>query len=184
MGLPVEVPLRNGGVALIDQIDAPRVLARSWSKVTPTKGYNYAKASKNAEKMHRFLMGLQAGDGLVVDHVDGNGLNNCRANLRVCSPAENARNRRRCNSSSGYKGVFQENTGFAVRIGGEYLGYFKSKHVAALVYNDTAQKRFGEFAALNVVDAHACRADLGILLGAARADVAFLEGLLAQVASE
>jgi HNH endonuclease/AP2 domain len=60
---------------------------------------------KGNVSMHRMLMGFPASK---VDHRDGNGLNNCRSNLRICSDAENARNRKRGSSKSGYIGVWFE----------------------------------------------------------------------------
>jgi hypothetical protein len=54
--------------------------------------------------MHRDILGLLRDDPRVVDHIDGNPLNNCRANLRICTQAENTMNRRLDRrNTSGYK---------------------------------------------------------------------------------
>jgi hypothetical protein len=93
---------------------------------------------------------------MVVDHIDGNGLNNTRANLRICTIAENVRSsRRRTDNGSGYKGVgFHKASGkWVARIvtNGEkmYLGLYESPEQAAAVYDLAAHKYHGEFARLN-----------------------------------
>ena len=106
-------------------------------------------------KLHRYLVNCPK--GMVVDHIDGNTLNNCRSNLRICKFSENARNRRDTPSSSIYKGVFlikRDNVyTAAIRYKNNliYLGRFKNEINAAKAYNEAALKYFGEFARLNVI---------------------------------
>jgi hypothetical protein len=57
--------------------------------------------------LHRFIMNLENGNGLVVDHINGDRLDNRKSNLRVCTGAENTMNRKLpTNNTSGYKGVY------------------------------------------------------------------------------
>jgi len=132
--------------------------------------------------MHRVLMGLSAGDPRVVDHIDGNGLDNRRQNMRICTAGENARNRSRTTNTTGYKGVFARGGRFVAQIAcpKQYLGCFGSKHAAAVAYNEAAKQRFGEFASLNKIDREGYAADLKRLLAEARSEVSNLERLLAE----
>jgi len=104
--------------------------------------------------MHRYL--IKATPGSVVDHIDGNTLNNQKANLRICVHKENIRNGKlRTTNKSGYKGVSfsAAKKRFAAHIKADYkskfLGYFDDAKDAAAAYNDAAKLMFGEFANLN-----------------------------------
>ncbi len=104
--------------------------------------------------MHRAI--LNAPKGLLVDHIDGNGLNNRKSNLRLCTFAQNAHNSRpRRNSSSRYKGVcwhkVKKKWTVSIYKGGKrtYLGYYDDEIEAALAYDRKATELFGEFAYLN-----------------------------------
>ena len=101
----VEVPLANGrGVALVDDEDAEQVLAFSWYR-HEVKGKACARSSR-AGYLHRFVCGLERGDGKEVDHRDGNGLDNSRSNLRVVTHAQNQQNRhRQAGRRSRHRGV-------------------------------------------------------------------------------
>lgn len=93
-----------------------------------------------------------------IDHIDGDKNNNKVENLRLATRSENMANRDKTSSNtSGYKGVFSNNndTWFArvksKRLGAEYLGNFKCKREAALVYNIAAERHFGSYAKFNSV---------------------------------
>lgn len=107
-------------------------------------------------KMHRAIM--NAPKGMEVDHINGNPLDNRRENLRICTHAENTRNKvRKNNSSSGFKGVvFHKQTNkwqAQIRTNNKtlYLGLFANKKEAACTYNEKAKVYFGEFARLNKI---------------------------------
>jgi len=104
--------------------------------------------------MHRVIMDCP--EGKEVDHKDFNTLNNQRSNLRVCSTSQNCQNRRKSAvNTSGYKGVVLDKryNKWVTRIKKDrkmiYLGSFKDKEVAALVYDNAARQIHGEFAKLN-----------------------------------
>ena len=105
--------------------------------------------------MHRQICKTEK--GLVVDHINHNGLDNRRANVRACSFAENLRNRRkyRSGTSSRYKGVnwCKRRKRWRARICLNRkeiaLGQFTDEVEAAKAYDTAAKKYHGEFACLN-----------------------------------
>ena len=104
--------------------------------------------------LHRLLTG--AVKGQVVDHIDGNGLNNASENLRLCTPGQNRANcRKDRDNRSGYKGVTWARTSrkwmaqIVVQGKKQYLGVFVDKVRAAKAYDREAKKAHGEFAGLN-----------------------------------
>ena len=109
-------------------------------------------------QMHRQLLGLGR-QTPIVDHADGNGLNNQRENLRICSKSQNGANRRKKGrgTTSRYLGVSahywknQKKWVAQSAIGGKsvYIGIFESELGAAAAYNARAHRMFGEYANLN-----------------------------------
>ena len=107
--------------------------------------------------MHRAIM--NAPKGVMVDHIDRNGLYNRKRNLRLCSRRENSYNRRgNSRGSSQHKGVFWHNVcgkwmaGITYNGKFSYLGVYVSEKDAAKAYDEKAKELFGEFAYLNLVD--------------------------------
>jgi hypothetical protein len=104
--------------------------------------------------MHRVLLNAPA--SLHVDHVNGNGLDNQRSNIRLATPGENQHNGRlRKNNSSGFKGVSwvtrDKRWQVSIWLGGKQraLGRFQNLEDAARAYDNAARELFGEFARLN-----------------------------------
>jgi hypothetical protein len=138
----------------IDDEDAGRVLAHSWwvSSSPETDGHVICFSAKIAGKiikLHRYIMGDPA--GLVIDHQDGNRLNNRKANLRVCTVKENNMNlglTRR--NKSGYRGVsFSKEAGkWRATISLDkrqlHLGYFERADLAAAAYEKAAEVFYGD----------------------------------------
>ena len=104
--------------------------------------------------LHRLLLEVPA--TMVVDHADNNGLNNHRANLRLCTPGQNqAKKRLRPSATSVFRGVYYDRRHSSWRAiiqhkGKQYyLGYFSNEIEAAHAYDAAAARLFGEFARPN-----------------------------------
>ena len=126
--------------------------------MTDKTGYAVRGSKVNGEyviiRMHRVLTDAPA--GMHVDHINGNGLDNRRFNLRVCSCSENQRNRgAQVNNTSGYKGVTWNKASKKWRAYIKkdrkqvQLGFYDSKKRAAIAYNAAAIVLHGKFAILN-----------------------------------
>lgn len=156
-----EIALTQGKVAVVDHADIALVSLFRWYALADRRDgrvrwYAHTKVFQSTVMMHRLVTG--APRGVVVDHRDGDGLNNTRSNLRRCTTAQNNRNRgAAAANSSGYKGVFRRSsTGrwqaqISVDNRSVYLGLFSTAEEAAAAYNDAARRFHGEFALLNEV---------------------------------
>lgn len=162
------VELSNGYTAIVDDEDFERVSRYKWSyKPVSGKGYAARKAYygggrknpiRETIQLHRFIMGANDRK-VVVDHINGDGLDNRRSNLRLCTQAENMRNSAiySCNKT-GYKGVhFNKRDGkyqANIRVNKKllFLGYFDDALQAAKAYNNAAAQYFGEFARPNILE--------------------------------
>lgn len=148
-----EIETTNGMVAVVDDADVGLVSSYRWFAERRPNGLVYARASSprrlGRPYMHRLILG--PGAGRHSDHVDGNGLNNRRSNLRPATVAQNIQNgRRHRDGSSRFKGVGRRRKGgWMAQIGGAYLGTFADEEDAARAYDRAARDRFGEFARLN-----------------------------------
>jgi len=106
--------------------------------------------------LHRVILDV-VDRSLVVDHINGNGLDNRRENLRVCTQKENCRNRRKHKvGTSKYKGVSMRTNGMyrsRIRKDGKlyHLGDFSTEQEAAEAYNEMADYLFGEFSRENKI---------------------------------
>lgn len=101
-------------------------------------------------QMHTVIM--KTPRGMKTDHINGNGLDNRRENLRICTHAENMRNSRpHSNNTSGFKGVAwnkRESKWVAhIRLNRKriHLGYFDTAEAAATAYEKAARELHGEF---------------------------------------
>ena len=154
----MNVTLSNGETVVVDDADRDLVMAyRWWPAKKRRTTYAYTQVGRKTIYMHRLIMGEP--EGLVVDHVDDNGLNNRRSNLRVATHAQNmARQRSFCAGPGGFRGVYRARSGrFVARVevgnGKAYhhLGTFDTAEQAARAYNQKASEVFGSFARLNEV---------------------------------
>jgi len=148
------IPLTKGKVAIVDVEDYEWLSQHKWHAVkTGDRFYAYRSKNKRSLSMHRVIMGEPK--GMVVDHIDGNSLNNRRSNLRICTVAQNLQNRRWTGGLSRYKGVcfvkrlnkWQAEITFNGRR--MHIGCFDNEIDAAKAYDRKAAELFGEFAYLN-----------------------------------
>lgn len=158
-----EIPLvggrhSHGRVAVVDAADYPELAQFQWRALRGGGGHTFYALRQTGARtiyMHRQLMGLR---GPPVDHIDGDGLNNRRSNLRHATAEQNRANRRkrgkqRGSYSSKYKGVCLPAPrwlAFISHLGKmKHLGAFKTEEEAARAYDRAAKELFGEFASLN-----------------------------------
>ena len=144
---------RNGQEILVDEQDYEMLSRYRWhvdaGGYAGTSGWD---GPYKRERMHRVILGLTKDDDIFVDHINRNRTDNRRENLRLCSNAENVRNRgKRINNTSGYKGVSITKYGVWVahiRANSKsiYLGRFSTPQEAYMAYCAAAQKLHGEFA--------------------------------------
>lgn len=152
-----EIILIHGQKVQVDDEDYDRLIGPRWF-CSNRKGLLYARRNIKGQLnkkilMHREILGL-TNPKIYVDHLDGNGLNNQRSNLRICNQFGNMANRtKNKNSTSKFKGVSLSRTEnkFIAKIAGRHIGRYDSEIEAALAYNCAASFAFREFARLNVI---------------------------------
>ena len=150
------VPLSQGLWATIDLDDLPMVEPFGWFVAKPSHSLTcYATAGRSVGLMHRFLLGLKPGDP-GPDHIDRDGLNNRRSNLRPSSPSQNGANQpSRRGSSSRYKGVSWSSRDrvwvSCIKVDRKYrrLGSFRDEEAAARAYDAAALEAWPEHAYVN-----------------------------------
>lgn len=162
------IPLSRGQVAIVDDADFKFLTQWKWSAMKRRRGlgwYAVRTTWKGGRTdacffMHRVLVGAEPGQ--MVDHRDGDGLNNRRSNLRIATQAQNNANARKHRMKAGkpcaspYKGVSKcgskPNPWKAIiTVSGRmiHLGVFPTQKAAARAYDAAARLHYGEFAKLN-----------------------------------
>jgi hypothetical protein len=160
----MEIALKNGGVALIDDEDFELVSQYEWRWLGP-EGNRYAVATyvvelngikyKKLISMHR-LVTKCTDPNLRVDHIYGKTLDNRKSELRVCTPLENARNRTRhsSNNTNGYRGIYFDATYHGTKkwkaqisLGSrrKHVGRFDTAEQAARAFDEAAKKHYGSY---------------------------------------
>ena len=154
-----EIHLTKSKIAKIDAEDYDSISKHKWH----THPLGYASTSIGGRKnqksllMHRLIMDAQKGD--IVDHINGDKLDNRKSNLRICNQSNNIGNSRiRKDNTTGYKGVTR-----SAFVDGNYVSriYYKGKHIHLGVFNNPhdaarmdsfwAFDMFGAFAGLSVI---------------------------------
>lgn len=156
--MPKIIELTSGEQVIVDNEDYVYLSKNEWN-YTQGKITGYAKRSirtatgvQTTIRMHREI--LKPKDNEIVDHINGNGLDNRRCNLRLVSAAQNAMNRFKLKRKCYYKGVAMVAEGrYRARIKANgksaHLGYFSTAEDAAEAYDKAALKYFGSCASLN-----------------------------------
>jgi hypothetical protein len=161
-----EIQLTQGRVAIVDDEDYDIVNKYNWWAVQggdihkvyyAQKWLCRVKGVKKYEMLHNFIAG-RPGYKLFIDHINGDGLDNRKENLRIVTNRQNGHNNSgQSNRLGRYKGVYLNRTGkkFVARITVDYkqlcLGSYQNETDAAIAYNNAAIKYFGEFARLNEI---------------------------------
>lgn len=147
-----EIQLTKGRVTKVDDEDYV-MLTNLGLRWCVNDGYAF---NGKLGRLHRYLLG--APQGVMVDHRNGDKLDNRRDNLRLCTNSQNQANRQTVCGKSKFKGVVwqlrRNGDGFwkaGITVGGEhlYLGCFLTDLEAARAYNEAAVSHFGEFAWVN-----------------------------------
>jgi hypothetical protein len=153
------VPLTQGYEAIIDAADVPLVEGLNWFAQTDkrrdgsVRNVYAARTDKVngrniASFLHRVVISAQI--GVEVDHRDNNGLNNQRANLRIATREQNARNQRRQESDTARGTTYvkrRRKWQAQIKVGGRsiYLGMFGSEAAAHAAYIKASAELHGEF---------------------------------------
>jgi hypothetical protein len=159
-----EVPLGKGKVALVDDEDYERVVAWRWQANLRKGQWRARRTAQRGERkysvfMHRFILG--APPGTLVDHRNGDTLDNRRGNLRLATHSQNAANhhKRPAGCASRFWGVSFVKDPRAWRSPWRacvwqhgkrrFFGQYRTEEEAARAYDVAALEAFGEFACLN-----------------------------------
>lgn len=144
--------------AIIDDSDADLLKTRWCTQEVPNTVYvkhSTPRPKQRSESMHSVIMARMLGRKLEhheeVDHIDRNGLNNTRSNLRIATVVQNQANARISKSNTtGFKGVRKHKGKFMARISVNgnrlFLGMFATPELAHAAYMEAAIKYHGEFA--------------------------------------
>lgn len=147
----------GGGRTLIDEGDVPLLSQFTWCVHSKEEGKktSYVRVAGESKKLHQLLLGPPP-EGQIVDHINGDGLDNRRRNLRFCTHTQNRQNQtKRSDGGSPFKGVGwledRKKWRAFIKVEGQQktLGYFDREDEAAQAYDNAARIAFGDFARLN-----------------------------------
>ena len=153
------IPLTQGKVAMVDDEDYERIAKYKWYALKNNSTYYAVHTTGDGKEQKTISMAreiMRTPKNLMPDHINHNGLDNRKDNMRNCNRTQNAHNsqkRKRC--SSKYKGVHWASQIKRWRAIIHYkkrkisLGCFSKEIEAALVYDEKARELFGEFANTN-----------------------------------
>ena len=154
------IPLTQGKATTVDEADydRPEVGGRHWAAMRNGRQWYAARRAPGPGSrhllLHRVVLGLVPGDP-AVDHINGDGLDNRRENLRLATKAQNGMNQAKTHGVSQFKGVYWDKVNrkwvAQVRAGAKvrFLGRFDSEEDAAQAYDAAAREAFGEYARTN-----------------------------------
>lgn len=151
-----EIPLSNGQFALVDDQDYVRLSQYKWT--VNEAGYAQRRFTSDGKRnkvlMHREIICANKGD--IVDHSNGDKLDNRSVNLRISTIKQNSQNMKPRSGSSKYKGVYLENGKWRadtkIDKKTQHLGTYADERTAAAAYNSFAINEFGEYSRINCPD--------------------------------
>lgn len=151
----VSTPRHHDAVAIIDAADIALVCdpKRRWNAVLAKRLRLYVVRNQGGRLvyLHRYILGLTPRT-VMVDHRNGDALDNRRDNLRIATPMQNAQHSRpERNKGSQYKGVYwdKERSSWAASCNYKFLGRFANEVEAAQAHDRAAVAAFGDFAWVN-----------------------------------
>lgn len=177
------IRLTNNKPVYVSATDLGVISGYSWRPL-PSGKTVYARADINGRQvlMHRLILSVD--DDVLVDHRDGNGLNNTRDNLRACSQQQNRWNVR-TKAISGFCGVTRSGGRWMAKWVSngvhQYAGCWPTAIEAALAYNDAVRAQRGDFAVINTVPAMEARELLERRLADLAIDAARIERWLKEI---
>lgn len=140
--------------AFVDSEDFEKVSKYRWIIQKNGWGQIYAYSHKEKTLMHRLIMECPE----MIDHANGNGLDNRKSNLRICDKRLNMANSKKRSDAktSTYKGVSKHTDHhrekpWVVRVSRKRIGTYKTEEEAARAYNKAARSAFGQYAKLNTI---------------------------------
>jgi hypothetical protein len=150
------IELTKGKYAIISLEDYEKISQHKWRALRSPQTF-YAVRSQKGKTIYMHNQVAYPPSGMMVDHIDHNGLNNSRGNLQLATRSQNACNRRKRDTkcTSRYKGVwFNKREGkwmssIKIECRRIFLGYFDNQLDAAKAYDKAAKEYHGKFAALN-----------------------------------
>jgi len=152
-----QIPLTQGKFAIVDDEDYEYLSQWLWYAIRH-KGYFYASRANSIKAngvkknilMHRVILNAQ--EDMLVDHENGNTLDNRKSNLRQASHCENMRNRKiQSNNTSGFRGVsfhkLSKKWHAKISVNGypKSLGYYETPKEASMVYEKEAERIYGKY---------------------------------------
>lgn len=151
------IKIAGGEIALVDAVDAHLVRQYRWHHGGTRNRYvvAYARTGRGKPKIYLHRLIMAAAPGEIVDHIDGDPMNNRRSNLRLVSRSENAVNLTHTRNETGFRGVafFPAQKKYQGRVqkdGGVFRGpYRKSPEQAASDFDAMARGLFGDYATFN-----------------------------------
>lgn len=159
----ITIPLTRGYATVVDAVDSDLAKLRwhTWANagvrnVYAKRGFRQDGISQT-EMLHRVILSRVLGRPLLsgeqADHINGNGLDNRRSNIRLATSEQNGCNRRKSvNNTSGYKGVtWDKHNGkwkASIQVGKRprFIGHFNTPEEAHAAYCEAAERLHGEFA--------------------------------------
>lgn len=147
------IPLNDDRLAFTDRINYDKVKDCTW--FISSDGYVKTKLSGRTYPLHKYLCPSTG----IIDHANGNTLDNRSINLRPATQSQNNANNFQCRNKHGYKGVcwVPSRKKWVATVGKKWAGTASTVEQAARLYDKKALEMFGEFASLNFPEVPECK---------------------------